>query len=300
MSGFWSLFVVILTVFGVVSSVWLLQVYSKRRVDEGGDTDTTGHVWDENLREYNKPLPMWWLGLFWITVIFTVVYLAIYPGMGNFAGLTGWTQGGQYEQELQAAEERYGDIYGAFAGVPLTEMATDPDAVRLGRNLYLNYCTTCHGSDGRGAVGFPNLTDGAWLYGDAPEVVQQSISNGRIGVMPALGAAVGEQGVDEITAYVLSLSGRGDASEATLAAGQEKFVQFCSACHGPTGVGVQALGGPNLTDESWLHGGSEAAIRDVILNGRVNQMPAQSKLLTEDRIRTLVAYVISLGSGAGD
>jgi cytochrome c oxidase cbb3-type subunit 3 len=294
MSGFWSAFVIVLVVVQVAGALWLLQIFTRRPKSEGGESDTTGHVWDTTLREYNNPLPRWWLFLFWLTAAFMLVYLVIYPGFGGFAGVTGWTQKSQYEQELAAAEARYGNIYAAFADMSLADMGKDADAIRLGRNLFLNNCATCHGSDGRGARGFPNLTDGAWLYGSAPETIQQTITNGRIGVMPALGAAMGEEGTDEVVAYVESLSGRNvDAAKA--AAGQPKFVQFCSACHGPTGTGVQVLGGPNLTDDDWLHGGTTADIRDVLTNGRVNQMPAQKDLLSADRIRTLVAYVQSLG-----
>jgi cytochrome c oxidase cbb3-type subunit 3 len=292
MSGFWSLYVIVLVVINFVGALWLLQALSKREV--AGDEEATDHIWDEDLREYNSPLPRWWLWLFWISAVFMVVYLIIFPGLGNFSGVLGWSQVGQYQQEVSAADTRYGDIFNAFNGVSLTEMSADPDAVRLGRNLFLNNCTGCHGSDGRGARGYPNLTDGVWLYGGEPEAIQLSITNGRTGVMPAWGAVLGEEGTDQVVAYVLSLSGRADADSALLASGQQKFVQFCSACHGADGQGVKALGGANLTDDDWLHGSRETDIRDVINNGRANQMPAQANLLSEDRIRTLVAYVLSL------
>ncbi|MDJ0927853.1 MAG: cytochrome-c oxidase, cbb3-type subunit III [Gammaproteobacteria bacterium] len=292
MSGFWSAFVIVLVVVQVVGSLWLLQTFT--RAKGMSDADTTGHVWDGDVEEGNNPLPRWWLILFWLTAFWTVFYLVVYPGFGDFAGVFGWSQYDQYEEEVAAAEERYGDIYAAFAGVSLTDMAKNEDAVRLGRNLYLNYCATCHGSDGRGARGFPNLVDDAWQWGSSPEAIQMTIANGRIAVMPALGAALGEDGLNQVVEYTLSLSGRSDADEATLQAGQQKFLQFCSACHGPQGQGMQALGAPNLGDDAWLHGSTAADIRDITLNGRQNQMPAQRDLLSEDRIRTLVAYVLSL------
>jgi cytochrome c oxidase cbb3-type subunit 3 len=298
MSVFWSVWVVILTLVTIIGCLWLLQANSRRRVGGAGD-DTTGHVWDKDLREYNHPLPRWWLWLFWITGVFCIVYLLVYPGLGNFAGAIGWTQTAQYDAEVATAERRYGNVYAAFAAIPLAELPRNPEAVRLGRNLFLNRCITCHGSDARGARGYPNLTDGVWLYGSSPETIHETIANGRAGAMPALGAALGDQGLDEVVAYLLSLSGRATATAGTVTAGQQKFVQFCSACHGPTGLGNPALGAPSLADEEWLHGGSEADIRDVIQQGRVNQMPAQSDVLTPDRIRVLVAYVLSLGQESG-
>lgn len=293
MSDFWSVFVIVLTVVNVAAAVWLLQVYSKRRT--ATDPDTTGHVWDRDLREYNNPLPRWWLWLYWLTVIFSLVYLVVYPGLGKLAGTQGWSQEAQYAEEMRAADERYSALFARFASAPLQELASDPAALGAGRNLYLNNCAGCHGADARGAIGYPNLTDGAWLYGGSPEAVLQTIANGRIGVMPALGGALGEQGVDEVLAYVLSLSGRTAERAADRAAGEQKFTQFCSSCHGAGGAGNPMLGAPSLADGIWLHGSSEAQIRDVILRGRVNQMPAQSALLGENRIRAVAAYVLSLG-----
>ncbi len=292
MSDSWSVFVIGLTVVNIIAAIWLLQVFSKRK--SAADPDTTGHVWDRDLREYNNPLPRWWLWLFWLTVLFSLAYLLIYPGLGKLAGTQGWSQTGQYDEEMQAAEERYGALFARFATVPLPTLASDPAALSAGRNIYLNNCAGCHGADARGAVGYPNLTDAAWLYGGSPEAVLQTITNGRIGVMPALGAAIGEQGVDEVVAYVLSLSGQAAADAALVGAGEQKFAQFCSSCHGAGGVGNPLLGAPSLADDAWLHGGSEAQIRDVILRGRVNQMPAQSAVLSENRIRAVAAYVLSL------
>lgn len=291
MTAFWSLFIIVITAGSMVLYMLLVNVYSKRDVGEKED-----HVWDEDLREYNNPLPRWWLGLFWITAIFLVVYLVVFPGMGGFKGTSNWTQYSQYDAEVAAAEERYGDIFAAFADVPLEELVNEPEAVRLGQNLFQNNCTTCHGSDARGARGFPNLTDPSWLYGGAAAAVEQSISNGRVGVMPAQAAVLGEDGVNNVTGYVLTLAGREAPAGADIEAGKQKYQQVCIACHGPTGTGNPALGAPDLTADLWVHGGSEADIRDVIANGRVNQMPAQRDLLSEDRIRTLVAYVMSLGS----
>jgi cytochrome c oxidase cbb3-type subunit 3 len=301
MSEGWSLFVIFLTVFTTLGCLGVLTWSQKMHVEGDDESNTTGHVWDGDIAESNNPLPRWWLYLFWLTALFTVIYLLIYPGAGNLPGVTGWTQIGQYEQEVAKAEERYGNIFAAFADIPLASMATDPDAIRLGRNIYMNHCATCHGSDARGAKGFPNLTVGTWLYGGTPEMIQTTITNGRNGVMPALGAALGEQGVDEVVAYVLSLSGRDAGADATVIEnGKQRFMTLCIACHGPAGTGVAVLGGANLTDDVWLHGADPADIRNVISNGRVSQMPAQRELLSEDRIRTVVAFVLSLNQATGE
>lgn len=291
MSGFWSWFMIGITLVSLIVCMLLVTVYTKGELGEASD-----HVWDEDLREFNNPLPSWWVGLFWITAIFLVVYLIVYPGMGTFKGTSGWTQYSQYDDEVAAAEARYAGIYASFADVPLDELVDEPDAVKLGQNLFLNNCTTCHGSDARGAKGFPNLTDSSWLYGGTAAAIELSIANGRTGVMPALGAALGEEGTDQVVGYVLTLSGRAAPEGVDTAAGQQKFVQFCSACHMPNGVGNPALGAPDLTADIWVHGGNFEDIRDVIILGRVNQMPAQRDLLNAERIRTLVAYVMSLGS----
>jgi cytochrome c oxidase cbb3-type subunit 3 len=290
MTGFWSLFIIIITAASVVLCMLLVNVYSSRDTGESED-----HVWDEDLREYNNPLPRWWLGLFWISAIFLAVYLVIYPGMGSFKGATGWTQYSQYDEEVAAAEQRYGDIYAGFANVSLDDLVNEPEAVNLGRNLFQNHCVTCHGSDGRGAKGFPNLTDASWMYGGSASTIHATIANGRSGVMPAQAAVLGDD-VDNVVGYVLTLSGRDAPAGADVQAGKQRYEQVCFACHQMTGKGNPALGAPDLTADLWVHGGTEEDIRDVIMNGRVNRMPAQRDLLSEDRIRTLVAYVMSLGS----
>jgi len=222
-----------------------------------------------------------------------VIYLVIYPGAGNLSGTLGWSQVKQYEEEVAQADQRYGDVFAVFADIPLGELAANPEAVQLGRNIYMNHCATCHGSDARGAKGFPNLTAGTWLYGGEPETIEATITNGRNGVMPALGAALGEQGLDDVVAFVMSLSGRSTDADA-VNRGREKYMMMCIGCHGPTGTGMAALGAANLTDDVWLHGAAKADIRSVILNGRMSQMPAQSNILNADRIRTVVAFVLSL------
>ncbi len=297
MSSFWSWFIIILTVANVAAAIWLMQANTKRAP---GETDTTGHKWDGDLEEFNNPLPRWWLILFYVTVVFSVGYLTLYPGLGSFAGTTGWSQVGQYEEQMAAAEEKYAAFYERFAGMELAAIAADQDAMRAAGNIFGNRCAQCHGSDGRGAVGFPNLTDDAWQWGSTPDALLASIGNGRNGAMPPMGAAVGgDEAIDEVVAYVRSLSGL-EAQADKAAAGQQRFATVCAACHGPDAKGNPMLGAPNLTDDSWRYGSSVEDIRYSIVNGRSNQMPAQLDALGEDRVRLMAAYVLQLSGSTGE
>lgn len=292
MSTFWSIFIIVLVVINVGGCLWLISWTMDMKTDDE-DSESTGHTWDGDLKEYNNPLPKWWLNTFYLTIIFTVVYLILYPGMGNFAGVLGWTQAGQYDEQLEATRSKYEEIYAAFAGVELAALANNEDALRLGRNTFMNNCASCHGSDGRGAKGFPNLTDAAWLHGGSPDAIYTTIAKGRTGVMAPMGAVVGEDGADQIIDFLLSEDG--DTSEAVMAGKQKFMTSGCIGCHGVNAEGNPALGAPNLRDDNWLHGSSREQIRSVIVNGVVNQMPAQLDLIGEDRVRLVTAYVLSLG-----
>jgi cytochrome c oxidase cbb3-type subunit 3 len=299
MSAFWSIFVIVLVALNIFGCLWLLMWTSKKRPGEAAESETTGHVWDENLAELNRPLPRWWLWLFIITVVFSLVYLVLYPGMGSFAGTLGWTRQNQHAADVARVQARQAQVFARFQGRDIAALAQDPEALRIGRNIFANNCATCHGSDGGGAPGFPNLTDGDWLYGGEPQTIEQSILNGRQGVMPAHLPILGEQGVAETAAYVYGLSGREiDAHLQTLAdAGKPRFETICAACHGADGKGNPALGAPNLTDRIWLYGGSMGELKDTIAKGRGGRMPAHRELLGEDRVRLAAAYVYSLSAG---
>ena len=293
MSPIVSAMIIAIVLLNTAAMVWLLLWMRKRRGEPQTAGDTTGHVWDGDLREYNNPLPRWWLWLFLISVAFALAYLLLYPGLGDRRGTLGWTQVKQWE-EMQAAQERSArSILARFDGRDPAALAGDPAAVAIGRNLFANNCAACHGSDGRGATGFPDLTDGDWLWGGDPETVVTTVSQGRVGVMAPWIDVLGEKGVDDAAAYVLSLSGR-KAPKGDVAAGQAQFNTYCTACHGPDGRGNTAVGAPNLTDGIWLHGGSAAKVRETIAHGRQNAMPAQEARLGDTRIRLLAAYVISL------
>jgi cytochrome c oxidase cbb3-type subunit 3 len=294
-SNFWSLYVTIGTIVSIVACAVLLVALSKRKV--ASDPDKTGHVWDEDLDEYNNPLPRWWIWLFWITIVFSFAYLWYFPGLGTHEGALKWTSAGQYAAEVGDAKKQYGPLYARLATKDLATLAADPEAKAVGQKLFLNYCSQCHASDARGSKGFPNLTDADWLYGGEPETIKVTIMNGRNGVMPALGAAIGPAGVKDTANYVRMLSGLShDAAAAER--GKTTFGTICAACHGPEGKGNPALGAPNLTDKIWLHGSSEAAITETIAQGRSSVMPAHKDFLGEERVHILAAYVYGLSRPA--
>ena len=293
---FWSWYIIVLTVASLVGVALFLLSQRTRRLAPGEKAQEMAHKWDGDLVELNNPLPSWWVNLFWITLFFAVVYLALYPGLGSFKGLLGWTSHGQYDNEVSAAKAKYDPIFNKFLGQPLEQVAANAEARDMGRRLFLTYCAQCHGSDAGGAIGFPNLTDKDWLYGGEAETIKTTIANGRAGIMPALGAALGPDATRQVANYVLSLSGsKHDANLA--AAGKPLFEANCAACHTPAGTGMTAMGAPNLTDKTWLYGGSEATIIETITKGRNGHMPAQLQALGEAKVHLLAAYVWGLGGG---
>jgi cytochrome c oxidase cbb3-type subunit 3 len=287
--SFWSVYVAGITIASILACLVLLWVTGKVRGTPSGD-NTTGHVWDGDLREMNNPLPRWWVGLFVLTILFGAVYLVLYPGLGSYAGQVGWTSRGQLEAEVAAGEAKVAPLYARFAAMPVEQVARDPQAHAMGERLFMNNCSQCHGSDGRGGKGFPNLTDKDWLHGGTPEKIVETLNLGRVGQMPPMAAAVGTpDDVKNVANYVLSLSSSPhDSVRASL--GKPKFA-VCAACHGADGKGNQALGAPNLTDDIWLHGYGEAAIVAMVNNGKVNQMPAQGQKLSAAQIHVLASYV---------
>ncbi len=291
MTSFWSAYIIVLTAITIVGTYWLLFGNRSRPSDSEAKT---GHVYD-GIEEYDNPLPAWWLYMFVITGVFGVGYLVAFPGLGNFQGLLGWSQVGQWEREVQRAEARFEPVFAAYRDKSIEQIAADPQAVRMGQRLFANNCSVCHGSDARGSVGFPNLTDADWLYGGSPEAIHATLVNGRQAAMPPWEAALGDQGVTNVAHYVRTLSGAEPAS-AESAAGEAQFKMFCVACHGADGKGNQMLGAPNLADNIWLYGGDLETIKHALRKGRNGQMPAFGEQLSEDKIRLLTAYVYSLSS----
>jgi cytochrome c oxidase cbb3-type subunit 3 len=293
----WSLYIAIITVVSLLACAVLLKMLSTQKLAKGEKPGTTGHAWDD-LEEFNNPLPRWWMWLFYITIVFAFVYLILYPGLGSWGGYLGWSSTGQYQDEQKRATATFGPIIDRFLKQDVTAVAADTEAREIGQRLFLNYCAQCHGSDAGGSRGYPNLRDGDWLYGGTPEAIRTTIINGRNGVMPPMGAALGSsEDVRDTVHHVLSLAGRThDGLRAQR--GKVKYATACVACHGPDGKGNQQLGAPNLTDDIWLHGGTEAAITESIVKGRANQMPAHKDFLDEGKIHLLTAYVLGI-SGQG-
>lgn len=294
MSTFWSLWIIILTSTNLVLLFWILMANRKRAVtgEESKEAQTTGHEYD-GIEEYDNPLPRWWFWMFILTFVFSIGYLIIFPGMGVWKGIGNWTSVGELRSHQQEAETVYAETYGVYSKMPIDEVARNPDALKMGFRLFANNCAICHGADGGGNPGFPNLTDKDWLYGGSPEKILETITHGRKAAMPAWVGVIGEEGVVDVTEYVLQISGNEhDAAKAEK--GAKVFAANCVACHAADGKGNQLVGAPNLTDKIWLYGGKPATIRQTIRDGRNGMMPAQQELLKEDRIHLLAAYVFSL------
>ncbi|PWV81670.1 cytochrome-c oxidase, cbb3-type subunit III [Halomonas sp. A11-A] len=297
LSGFWSAWIIVITLGSIGLAFWLL--YANRKTDKipdaDGNIETTGHAAD-GIEEYDNPLPRWWFQLYVGTVIFALGYLVLYPGLGNFAGVLGWTQEGQWEEEVARAEERFTPIFAQYQEIPIPELARDADAMQVAERIYLNNCAVCHGSNAQGGYGFPNLTNDDWLYGGEPEQIVQTLVRGRNGLMPSW-QQLGETNIENVTQHVLALSGL-EHDEERAERGATTYASVCAACHMPDGTGNQALGAPNLTNDIWLYqapGQSVAdSVRQTLRNGRNGHMPAQAAYIGEERVHLVAAYVYSL------
>ncbi|NRB22901.1 cytochrome-c oxidase, cbb3-type subunit III [Shewanella sp.] len=321
MSTFWSIWITVITLFVIAACFFLLRAVSKNNtgVEEG---ESMGHSFD-GIEELNNPLPKWWSYMFYISIVFALIYLALYPGLGNYKGLLGWTSSNQsigrengikadseaaivlakeegrwvqYDQEVMRADEKYGPIFKAYAETPLDELVNNEEALKVGGRLFLHNCSQCHGSDARGSKGFPNLTDGDWLYGGDLATIKTTIMNGRHGMMPPKGGLpIEDSEIKGLAEYIVKLSGR-DHDEALAAQGQGSFMKGCFACHGMDATGNKMMGAPNLTNNMWLYGGSRGAIEETILNGRSGVMPAWKDVLGEEKVHVITAYVYSLSN----
>jgi len=294
MSLFWSLWISAITLSVILGCGWLLFATRHGQQHEETTEETLDHAFD-GIEEYDNPLPKWWFQMFVATIIFGLVYLVLYPGLGTFPGLLGWTQQGQWKAEMQHAEANYAPVFAKYAALSVDELQLEENAagLKMGQRMYANNCAVCHGSSASGAHGFPNLTDTDWLYGGSPDTINYTITEGRIGGMPPWGAVLGEDGVRDMSHYVLSLSGK-EADPDAVSRAEPQFQALCTACHSPDGTGLQALGAPNLTDDIWLYGGNFEQIAHTIRIGRNGVMPAHKALLSSDKIHLITAYVYSL------
>ena len=295
-SSAWSNYIALVSLLGIVWCIWLLFSQRKAKVlhTADGAVADTGHVWDGDLRELNNPLPRWWMWMFLLSCIFALVYLVLYPGLGSYPGILGYSTDGALMSSMTNANDELKPVYAKYVKMDIEQVAADPKAREMGQRLFLNSCAQCHGSDAGGSKGFPNLTDGDWLYGGSPENIRTTIVNGRGGVMPPVPQLEDKQIVD-VTNYVRSLSGL-PADDLRITRGAEVFKANCVACHGVDGKGNIALGAPNLADKTWLYGSSEAVIIETITKGRMAMMPAQDKVLSSEKIHLLTAYVWGLSN----
>lgn len=301
-SSFWSWWVIAITLGSIFGCVWLLWVTRKSQKFDSETEETMGHSFD-GIEEYDNPLPQWWMWMFLATIVFGLVYLALYPGLGNFKGLltlevdgktVPWTQENQWAVEVAEDEKLYAPLYAELAAIPVEELITNDRAMKMGQRLFANNCQVCHGAAGRGSLGFPNLTDNDWLYGGTPDKIKETLHQGRIAAMPAWEAILGSQGIVEVAHYVRQMSGQETVDAELAAAGAPKFAANCAACHGADGTGMQLLGAPNLTDSIWLYGGTQNMVEMTLRNGRAGVMPAFQEKLGDDRIHIVAAYVYSL------
>lgn len=295
MSNAWSLFIAILVLGNILALIWLLFATNNKPKGQGdGDTPTTGHQWD-GIEELDTPMPRWWLWMFVISVVFSLVYLVLYPGLGNYAGTLGWTQEKQYQESLAGVQQRQQEVLANYAEQDVESLADDTSAMATASRIFANNCSTCHGSDARGAIGFPNLTDNDWLYGGEPEQIMHSIAKGRQGAMPPFGQSLDDKEIYQLSHYVVDLS-RGSSDDIAVRAGEKLYATSCAMCHGTEGKGNIAMGAPNLTDNTWLYGRTLSQIQSVIREGRNGNMPPQEDILSEESIHLLTAYLLSFDS----
>lgn len=294
LTSFWSGWIIVISLGSIFGSFILLSIVRKGQRFNSETTQTVGHEFD-GIEEYDNPLPRWWYWMFVLTVVFALGYLVLYPGLGNFKGVLGWSQESAYDREVAKAEAEFGPMFAQFSQTPIEELAQNDQAMRIGQRLFANNCAQCHGSAATGSYGFPNLTDNDWLYGGDAAAISQTILNGRIAAMPAWGPMLGEDGVHNVAQYVLSLSGRETDAQAAQQ-GQQAYNTNCVACHGAEGKGNHLFGAPNLTDNIWLYGGSEQQVMQTIRNGRNGQMPAWEGILGKDKAHVVAGYVYSLSN----
>lgn len=303
LSTFWQVWVAVIVI-GTMIACGLLIQFTSRGMAKEETNESTGHEYD-GIIELDNPMPRWWIFMFWGTIVFGFLYIAAY-GLGNFQGFlklevdgkqVSWSSHNQWQHEVESFDAKIAPLYEEYSAIPVEELINNAEALKSGQRLYKSNCSVCHGTNAKGALGFPNLTDDDWLYGGSPEQIKQTIANGRQGVMPSHEAVLGgEEGIQNMVHYVRSLSGLSFEAEAAAQA-ESTFKTVCAACHGADGKGNIFLGAPNLTDDVWLYGGSSKEIAFTLRNGRFGKMPAHKEILgshADAKIHLLTTYVYSL------
>jgi len=241
---------------------------------------------------------MWWINLFWLTIAFGIIYLIWFPGLGNLPGTSGWSSRAQLEAEQKAAEAKISAAFASYVSQPIDVIARDQKAVATGQRIFANTCAMCHGSDARGAKGYPNLTDQHWQWGSTPDEVLATILDGRQAAMPPFASALGGGSNVTATAVHVQRLGGMQVDPQLDRIGKASFSGICAACHGPEGKGNPAIGSADLTDDYWLYGNRVEDIVAAIEKGHDGHMPAHREILGETRARLVGAYVWSLSHPA--
>lgn len=284
-SGFWSGWIFVLTVFSLAGLVWL--VLSVYWLPDTAHDPSDDPVWDTDLREGSNAPPLWWFWMLLGAMVFSLVYLILYPGLGSYPGLLNWSVGKRIIESTDNFDQRFNEQRDAIAASSLAEIQDDLDLMAIAERIFRRECAACHGPDGRGqAEMFPNLMDVDWQWGASAEQIEQSIRNGRQPLMPAWQAIIGDDNVRLVADYVQRFTTVADTH-----AGKVVYDQYCMACHAPDGSGNVLLGAPNLADSSWLYGSSIDSIVHSIANGRSGVMPAFAIRLDNLQIKLLVALL---------
>lgn len=300
MNGFWSGWVKLLVVLNLSITLALFVLALRLKIPTQPD-GTTGHVWAHGvLREAVRKLPGWWVALSVLVMCLSIVYFVLYPGFGDSKGVLGWTSTAELQRDAAANNVKLAAVLEPLRSLSVDQIAADQQSAALGHRLYLDNCAACHGAEARGnqTLGAPGLADADWQYGGDNETLLASIRDGRNGIMPAWGSALGHNGVNEVTSYVLSLRGVA-APPDWVAAGRPRFETICATCHGADGRGNPTLGAPNLTDDIWTVGkGDFTSIATTVRDGHSGVMPAWRHRLSEDEMRAIAAWVIAQGQRA--
>lgn len=281
--------------------------------DEHTGLNTTGHEWD-GIRELDRPLPRWWVYVFYACILWAFVLVILYPaipwGSSHSKGLLGWTSRGQLSEALATAKAAQAKYLKRIATMSPEEITKNADLLTFaragGKTAFGDNCAPCHGAGGSGAKGFPNLDDDDWLWGGSLKAIHQTVIYGvragndetRTSDMPKFGAdgILDAKQISDVAEYVMSLSNT-SKDAAAAARGAAIFQENCVACHGDKGQGNPEFGAPRLSDAIWLYGGDKATIVETVTNARAGVMPAWGKRLSAVTIKMLTVYVHSLGGG---
>jgi cytochrome c oxidase cbb3-type subunit 3 len=285
-ADFWAGWIAVITIVSLAGLAWLVFSIYFSPADEHADDE--GPIWDENLREGSNPAPIWWFWMLLAAMVFSVIYLMLYPGLGSYSGALKWSQGGHVEASLAEYDAEFGSVRRLITEGSLATLQSDADMMRSAQRIFDRNCAVCHGYEAEGqAAHFPSLIDTEWQWGGSAAQIEQSIRSGRLAVMVGWAQALGESGVNNVADYVTVIGTAAAAGHA----GEQQYNQFCIACHGADGAGNAVLGAPSLIDDVWLYGDSAEALRQSIGVGRTGEMPAFGERLDDTQIRLLVALL---------